>query len=200
MRRLLAVLTVALACLIAPNAGAWNQYASIDEVATWLAMRPVTAKCLNKWESDRDFVIAVEGAAAYVEGFYDQGGTWLPDDHMVVATPICKQFAALASGDTEGYDFAELAFSVLVVTHESGHLRGWRKKTLTSDSESSTERWALRHIYAVSRHIGLSPEAAVLVLRFTVQAHRDLPEQYHAWNCKLPYVDEEGRLQKCGAP
>ena len=161
-------------------------------------MRPVYAKCLNAWESSKDFVVAGEQAAAYVEGFYEQDGRWHPDDHMNVAHPICRWFVALARGDARGLDMRDVAFSVLVVTHESGHLRGWDKRTLVSDSEASTQRWALRHVYAVAKRIGLSNAAAVLVLRYAVQSHMRLPAAYHAADCQRPYVTPEGRLEGCG--
>lgn len=194
--RLAALVAAFLFCL-SPSASAWNSHASINEVASWLAMRPVSAKCLNKWESEKDFVIS-SGAAAYVEGMYDVTGRWRPSREMVVAFPICNWFVAMARGDASGYSAPQVAFAVLVVTHESGHLRDWRRATLVSSDEASTQRWALRHVYAVSRRIGLSHDAAVLVLRYAVLFHRDLPPAYHANNCRRPWVDAAGLLRDCG--
>ena len=198
MRLRLAAIAALIALTLAPSSSAWNKYATLDEVASWLAMRPVYAQCLNKWESERDFVILIEGAAAYVDGMFEQDGRWHPDDHMVVAYPICTWFNGLARGDADGFSANDVAFSVLVVVHESGHLRGWNRKTLVSDDEASTERWALRHVYAVAKRIGLSDEAAVFVLREAVVFHKRLPEEYHAEDCVKPYVDAAGVLRRCG--
>lgn len=167
------------------------------EVASWLAMRPVYVRCANNWEAQRDPYI-LNGAAAYVRGEFSEHGRWIPGDHAVVAPPHCDEFMAIARAQSDGYEIDDLAFAVLVLTHESGHLRGWRRATLDSESEASTERWALRHVYAVARRIGLSHAAAAVVLWYAAEIHKQMSPSYLADDCRKPYVTPEGRLAGCG--
>lgn len=196
--RYLAALAVLALCLPVSSA-AWTRPASITEVVRWLSMRDdVYAKCLTKRDVESDPII-LTGASAYVSGTYDTHGRWRPNNHTVIAPPLCHDFLALQRGRAEGRNAHDLAFAVLVVTHESGHLRDWDRASLDSESESSTERWALRHFYAVARRIGLTHDAAIFLLGYAVKVHRLLPPSYKAGNCKWPRV-EGGRLVNCGAP
>ncbi len=192
MRRITICLFLLAALILPPSTTAWTKPKTMAEVASWLAMRPVYAKCLNRWEAARDFTIVFQDAAAYVEY-----GT----DFMVVAPPICEWFAALARGELYDYGVSDVqaAWSVLVLTHESGHLRDWNKATLNSMDEASTERWAMRHVYAVFSRLGLTHDRSIALLSIVAEIHRSMPDEYRAGDCRWPRVEND-RLVGCGPP
>lgn len=199
IRRLLAIILIALAAAV--PLGASTKHPLINDTLSWLAMRSVTGRCLSAAENKVDPLIS-KGVTAYVQGYYTFPDLrWHPEDEAVFAWPVCRDFIDLSNMDVEGRSVVQLAWAVLAITHESGHLRDWNKKTLTSESEASTERWALRHVYAVSRRIGLDHVSSVLILRYAVKLHREeLSYKYKHQTCKFPFVDVEGILRNCYIP
>lgn len=191
IRRLLVIGLITLAA--AAPAGAFKQHSFIDETASALSGRKVTIRCLNAKESKEDFVIN-DGAAAYVEGVIDQDGKWWPEDYATFAWGICKGLMRLHKWDAGAETVPDLSFYILVLVHESGHLKG----EVWGQNEALTQRWALKQIKRVSmEYFGLSPEAAILVLRYAVYWHLRLPITYKAPGCVAPFVDAKGNLQGC---
>lgn len=176
MRRLIALLGT-LAVLIAPaSAGSWTTPNKLNEVASWLAQRPVTVRCLTKWESDRDFIISGLGAAAYVD-FAPDGG---PEDYTVVAWPWCDVLI-----HPKAYGPKRFAIAVLIITHESGHLRGATFPTW--DDEASVNCWAARRAGAVAElHFGLPPQARPWFDALIWRIYSGQPPEYRFSACKRP--------------
>lgn len=190
MRRALAVL-LALAALAAAApaiAGpAWSSSPVVDETTRWLAMRKVVhVRCQTVSESAADFTIAVFGATAYVEGWTDRWGNWHPGRYAVFSHGICETIDALAAGDASGYSLHDLAWAVLVLTHEAGHLRGHR----WSADEARTECWAIRHVGYVAHRLGVVDSAARrLLVAAAVDIHEnELDESYQLPGCELPPI------------
>lgn len=196
------VLALALACLLfllAEPAYGWKRYGPLDSTASWLANgRKVHVRCLTPEESATDWVI-LSGASAYVEGQekpWNEQGRWRPKRFTVFAHGICEALVGLRRANASDYTVEDVAWAVLVLVHESGHLRGHR----WSDSEALTQRWALRHYVYAAMRLGVPEDAARLLLRYAVTAHRGLPPQYLARGCRKPWVDQSGRLRNCRAP
>lgn len=183
--RLAAVLTAAAvtAALAAAPAHAWRSYAPIDAAASWLAMRDVSVRCLTPEETANDPLIVFYGAVAYVDGWVELDGRWHPGDNAVFKHGICETLLALLAWDARPYTVSDLAWALLVLAHESGHLRGheW------SGSEALTECWAIRHVGYVAAWFGVSdPAARRLIVALAVAHHRSLPIEYQLDSCKLP--------------
>lgn len=181
--------------LLAPAGQAAAVFTSpprLNETASWLAQRDVTVQCLTPQETSVDPVIGVYGADAYVEGQRDRNGVWRPFDETVFAYGHCENLLAVVAGDLTGRDASKVAYSILVLTHESGHLRGhdW------SEDEAKTENWALRHFVPVAVRLGLSEYQARLLLPWAVEWHRNLNEMYQTPTCRSPVV-VDGFLEKC---
>ena len=143
-------------------------------------MRPVTVRCLTQQESDEDWVI-LYGAAAYVEGTFNAKGRWVPFDYSVFMYGICETIEAYQLG--EPVLLKEFAWAVLVLTHESGHLRGWK----WASDEARTECWAIRHTRYVAQHLGMTDPAALsAVMTEALRLHNEMGWNYHLAGCKLP--------------
>lgn len=191
MRRGVAVL-LAVLTLAAP-AGAFTRHATLDDTASWLALRPVSVHCQSAAESAADPVVVYWGASGYVDVERNRQGKEHPANHTVFAHGICEALVALMSGNAGDHGVGALAWAVLVLAHESGHLRGhawWR-------DEAKTQRWALRHFVATAVHLGIEEPAARLLLRFAVQHHRELDRAYLTPGCRKPWVDATGVLRAC---
>lgn len=188
--RLLAVLLAATVFLSPALGRAWDSYPEINTVASWLAQRPVTVRCLNEREADSDPAI-VFGAAAYVPGVEDTRGRWRPDDYAVFSPGLCEAILSLYGG--QPVPFRSLAWAVLVLAHESGHLRGHR----WAADESLTERWALRHYRYVALRLGMTQEQARRALAIAIRHHRALPDEYLDSRCRSPSLDSAGTLTGC---
>lgn len=174
MRRALA-LAGALVALLAPaQASGWAEPVKLSAVASWLAQRPVTVRCLTAWESERDFVIAVAGAAAYVE-FAADGG---PEDFTVVAWPWCDVLQR-----PEAYGPKRFATAVLILVHESGHMRG--RNFPQWDDEAAVNCWAARRAGAVAElHFGLVPAARPWFDALVWRIYAGQPDVYRFSACK----------------
>jgi len=182
LRRLFLLLAVILMSLVsATSASPYAQNTTIDATASWLAMRPVSVRCLTQQESDEDPAIAM-GAAAYVLGD-DYPDGWHPWDYSVFMHGVCEPLVALAAGDLSGYSVGDVAWSILVLTHESGHLRGVR----WSASEARTECWAIRHVRYVARRFGVTdPFFLKMIVGVSLAYHNSMDKSYRLASCKLP--------------
>jgi len=168
--------------LTAP-AVAYYQQPGINGVASRLAGRTVYVHCLTKKESDLDPNISFWGAAAYVEGTVDPiTGRWHPVDYTVFSHGICEDLILLAAqGPFDGHNAYDLAWAVIVLTHESGHLKG----ALWSQSELLTHCWAYQHLRATMNMLKL-PKAwqdILYGLALDIQAN-DMPAEYQFDNCQ----------------
>lgn len=182
LRRLCLFLVVVLTALVvASSASPYARNTTIDATASWLAMRPVSVRCLTQKESDEDPVIQW-GAAAYVIGYSDSDG-WHPLDYSVFSHGICEPLIALQAGDLSGYSVGDLALSILVLTHESGHLRGWR----WAADEAKTECWAIRHVRYVAQRLGVTdPLFLKKIVGIALSYHKAMDSSYRLASCKLP--------------
>lgn len=175
----LAVFLVALAAV--PAAFTHTSYREIDSVASWLAMREVSVICQTEEESQKDVVISIWGASAYVDGWFDHRGNWHPSSTSVFAHGICEVLLEVRSGYIR--DWEDSAWAILVLTHEAGHLRGHR----WSRNEAKTECWAIRHFRYAAQRLGVSdPGALSTLVGFAVRVHRGLSPDYRLKGCKLP--------------
>jgi len=172
-------LTLMLLIVFAHDARASWQDARLNAIASWLAGRPVRVKCLDAQESRSDKVIAL-GASAYVAGRVDRRGRWWPSRVTVFKDGICQRLWNALEGDASRWSARSLAWAVLVLTHESGHLRAapW------SGSEAETECWAVQHVQAVGRRLGI--EALELLQSLVNEQHRMLPGAYQQPGCIVP--------------
>lgn len=175
--RLLALVTVLLA-LLAGTARASATYPELDAVASWLAMRPVEVRCLTQEESDADMNIVVWGASAYVEVIEGK-----PADYTVFSYGLCERLLSVLSNSWQGrYTLSSLGWAVLVIAHESGHLRGhgwW-------GSESRTNCWALRHVRYTALRLGASDDLARGIRSWASWWYWRQPSEYRLPGCKIP--------------
>ena len=188
-----ALILAALVFLVASPALGFSRHASIDAVASWLAGRTVYVRCLTPRESRDDPIINAWGASAYVEGDRDRLNRWRPFDYTVFAHGHCGPLRSLLRRDLLDYSMQDYAWAVLVLVHESGHLKGHR----WSSDEALTQTWALRHFVYAAMRLNVSEEEARELLRLAVAIHLDQPSEYRAPECSKPWVDELGRLQDC---
>lgn len=180
LRYLVALVTI-VAMSLAPAAGGWAKHPSLNEVASWLAGKPVKVRCLDAFESSRDVLISFWGASAYVEFETDGFGHRLgPKDYTVVAHPICDDLLS-----HEGPPTQEYVWAVFVIVHESGHLRG-KSFPLWFD-EGSVNCWALRRSAAVAQiKFGLDPLEVPEFNRIIWRIYLGQPDEYNRSECKLP--------------
>jgi hypothetical protein len=176
-RRLLLLAVVGLSALaLAPSTSAWSSYPTLDATASWLAQRPVTVRCLTKQESLLDPWISGWGAEAYVE-ITERGG---PEDYAVFAYPWCKVLNAVRVGQAEAWTGWHVVVAILILTHESGHLRGaagWKDEALVNC-------WAVRRAAAVAvLRFGLPTSAIPAINSIASGIYLGQPPEYQRPGC-----------------
>ncbi len=178
MARILAALAAFLVLLLPGVAQGYDSYPELDETASWLALRPVTVHCLTEAETLADLNISFYGASAYVEITPEDR----PADYTVFEYGLCERLHALYTGTWFGkYTLKGIAWAVLVITHESGHMRGWG----WWKSEAKTNCWAARHTRYTALHLGPSVLAPLIVSR-AMEWFRGQPPEYQLPGCKVP--------------
>lgn len=178
MRRLLLAALASL--LLAAPAAAYSTHPELDATASWLAQRPVTVRCLTAAEAEADMAIQLFGAAAYVEITPDGG----PENYTVFDHGLCEKLLAVKDDSWRGrYSLSAIAWAVLVLTHESGHLRGWAWWT----SEARTNCWALRHARYVALRLGASDDLSYGIRSWAVYWYRKQPPDYRLAGCRIPF-------------
>ena len=186
-------LALAVVALAAPPAAlSYSSPNHLNEVASWLAGKDVTVHCLGPGEAKLDSIISVWGAAAYVEIRVDPFGQDYPADYTVVAPPYCEALMDMAlDGDLDRHSFETFVWSVMIITHESGHLRG--KAFPGWKSESEVNCWALRRSAAVAQlEFGLNPN---LVPQFKAELWKFFthqPKAYRKSSCTMLSLTPEG--------
>lgn len=185
LRRLLVVLVAGLVLFLsATAASAYNSSPWLNDIASDLADRQVFVRCLTAEESQADENIYFWGASGYVEGITDPAtGRWTPKRYTVFAYGICEALWGIGTGDLRGFTVDDVAWAILVIVHESGHLRGasW------SGSEALTQCWAMRNFRRTTALLGITdPEIQTLLLWFALQIHKKMPAEYRIPSCHLP--------------
>lgn len=183
-RIVIAAVILAWIALAVNDARAYSHYTKLDEIATKLAMRPVEYRCLSYQESLADSMIQFWGAAAYVEWDFteNENGEWKwgPKDYAVASFDSCQPLLQYLQGKVVAP--SRLAWAVLVLTHESGHLRGM-------EDEAWTECWAIRHVRYVAQFLGFSYEMALYLekeaLIHDLRLRKKNPE-YDRKTCQRP--------------
>ena len=181
------LLLAVAATFAASTASAFRQVPTLDGAASWLAMRRVSVHCMTVAETANDPIFAFTGALAYVPGYRDRFQRWHPYDFAVFEHGQCEALESLMADDGE-YGPDLIALALLILTHESGHLRGHR----WSADEAKTECWAIRHVGYVAHRLGVTdPAYRRLLVSWAVWYHRyELAPIYHQPGCVLPPHDD----------
>lgn len=169
--------------LFASPAVAFYQQPGLNGVASMLAGRKVAMRCMESQEENMtDFTIGM-GAAAYVEG-RNVGSRWVPSSYAVVAYPWCGYLVDwMSRQDARGKKWEDVVWAVLVITHESGHLKGAR----WAGDEAKTQCWAMQHLPAAARMLGFTEDQLPFVVWQANKIHREwMPDEYQLPGCRLP--------------
>lgn len=173
-----------VSALFASPAVAYYEEPGINGIASTLAGKKVSVRCLTPAEEAGDPIIGVEGAEAYVEGWVDFTGRWRPKPYSVFKGIHCNILRRAAKGNLAGVTLNDFAWSLLVLVHESGHLKGAK----WSGDEAKTQCWAMQHFRSALNQLGYrSSEQYRLVAWQLVQIHQnELPLGYQLPGCALP--------------
>lgn len=190
MRRIL-LLGALVALLLPTSALAYKDYPYLNAVASWLSQKPVTVRCYNARESAQDNYIGFWGASAYVLVDEIIGR---PYNYTVVAWPICEDLRSFRAGNA-GITTASV-WSVLVIVHESGHMRGggfpfWAL-------EDRVNVWAIKRAYAVAvLKFGLADNifAKFAFNRVVLDIYLGQPSGYRMPECEHPELTDKGDIR-----
>lgn len=173
VKRLLLVVAVLLAAIALPAAAAPTWYTSPALVAasSWLAQRDVGVRCYASEEPD---------------------SPWGHDAWGYVRKPLGKARLAhldgrLCAGALEvngALPDWQRALGVLVLTHESYHLRRWG----AAGDEAKVECRAIRHWRVVARRLGATEPTIAELWPSALAAHYELAG-YVDWFGDKPYED-----------
>ena len=173
MRRALICLCM-IVLVLSAQAAAFSSPPSLNRIASKLAGRKVTIRCLTKQETLID-PIFLDGTEAYVE---------VPNPYAVFKYGHCENLLALLAGDASGITLNQLTWSILVLIHESGHMRNvsWAR------SEPLIQCWAMQHFRAGLKMLGVHlPIAQSLIIWEAIEIHNNgLALGYKKPGCKLP--------------
>lgn len=179
MKRILAALVAAVVvgAGFAASASAYTTPKHLNQVASALANRPVKVRCLDAYESSRDTVIQM-GAAAYVNYTVEFGRPARPLNYTVFSYPLCKTLIDLKKGRGHLWSADEVVWALMVLVHESGHLRG-TQYPLWYD-EGLVNCWALRRTSAIGViWFGLPESVRPLVDAIARRIYLNQPPEYH---------------------
>jgi hypothetical protein len=144
----------------------------LDQAASWIANHPVTVRCMGHDEPNSPYSA---GAWAYVNDY---------DTQTIYAdVQVCEGALAIAHHDSSVPAW-QRALGVLVITHESYHLR------LNVDdrfNEGHTECRAIRHVAYMIRRLGGSPDE---LMPYALALHYHLivdAPRYNDSGCKVPW-------------
>jgi hypothetical protein len=149
----------------------------IEQVASVFALRTVDVRCptMQEWVSD-----PIWGNDPNPERAW--GYTDIVDDFSVVDPMLCA--GALGVTDLTLPSW-QRATGVLVLVHESFHLRHWPGRY----SEAKVECQAIRHFLQGAQLLGASPALANNLLPNALAAHNWMVREYPNYfnpKCKLP--------------
>lgn len=179
---LLALLALVAIAIVAP-AAAHYQAPGLDQIASTLSGRPVSIRCVPEEEQANDANFAIYGAEAYVEGREDARGRWIPGRVAMFRDLHCTILVRAMARDFDGLLLNDIAWAILALTHESGHLRGAR----WAGDEAKTQCWAMHHYRAALNLLGLRDQTAHYLVGWQIrQIHKfQLPPQYQLPGCAL---------------
>ena len=173
-----------LALVLAAPAVAYYQEPGINGVTSRLAGKKVVVQCAAPEDQANDANFAVYGVEGYVEGWLDPSGRWHPKPVAYFRDVHCNNLVAGIAGDLSGLTVHDFAWSLLVLVHESGHLRGAK----WSGDEAKTQCWAMQHARAALNMLGFREDIQwKLVLVELLHIHKfELDISYQEPGCRLP--------------
>ncbi len=164
-------LIVLATLVLAGAAQAYERPAKLNEVAAFYSLGVGEIRCPSQREWDADF--ASSFGYAY---------TNLLDDYSVLSPLVCAGALGVASNDVPDW---QQALGVLVLVHESFHLRRWRWRR----NEGKVECQAMVYFKEAVMRLGASAEHAhsLYVYAMALHMHKiSLFPQYRDRACKLP--------------
>ncbi len=170
MRGWLAALVLLAVLAYAPAANAAYESPKLARTASVFAMEPVTVTCSEKGE---DWILDTQ-AWGYVY-------LAVPEVHM--SRYLCE---AAENVTSDAYGLSLRAIAVLVLTHESYHLR---KQWSARADEAKVECAAVRHFRVAAQMLGASPELATQLRAYALAFHWRLAArhpEYNLKNCVVP--------------
>lgn len=156
---------------------AYDRPPIIERVAAVIALRPVDMRCptIDEWVSDPIWGNEPNPQRAW-------GYTDMVHDFSVIHPLLCAGAAAVTD---PGIPAWQRATGVLVLVHESYHLRHWTGRY----SEAKVECQAVRHFRQAAQFLGASRELANDLLPYGLAAHDRMVRLYPNYRdraCKLP--------------
>jgi hypothetical protein len=174
VKRFIVSVFLLVAIALPASTSAYTTYPKVNEVASKIAMRPVEVRCpaTVAWKTD----FFAQGAWGYV---------FLGDDHTTLSPLLCERLWGVINHDYSEGALWTYGLAVLVLTHESYHLRnsGWNA------SEAKVECAAIRHVRYVAQFLGATPEEANMIRWGALYYHWKLAAKapaYHLTSCKVP--------------
>jgi hypothetical protein len=163
--------------LQAPAAVSFDRPPLIEQVASTFALRPVDVRCptMQEWVGDSIWGNGPNPQRAW-------GYTDMINDFSVIQPLLCAGAAAVTDPAVPAW---QRATGVLVLVHESYHLRRWKWRR----SEPRVECQAIRHFVAGAELLGAPPELADDLLPYALAAHASMTRlfpNYDDRRCKLP--------------
>lgn len=181
--RAASVLSVAFIAILATPAVAYYQEPGLNGIASTLAGRKVEIRCYTKAEQAEIQYFNEYKAQGYVEWKTLGGKKWaVPVAHFRAGH--CKRLQRLAAGNLEGVVWHEMAWSLMVLMHETGHMVG--KKW--SFSEPRTQCWAMKQYERTLAMFGYTdPDFLRAMWHSLTYIHLyEIPIFYQLQTCKLP--------------
>jgi hypothetical protein len=165
------------ATLAVQSAFAYVRPPLVEEVAAVFALRPVDVRCptMEEWVSDPIWGNAPNPQRAW-------GYTDMINDFSVIQPLLCTGAAAVTDQALPAW---QRAAGVLVLVHESYHLRHWRGRY----SEAKVECQAIRHFRQGAELLGASADLTNDLLPYALAAHDRMVRLYPNYRdraCKLP--------------
>jgi hypothetical protein len=163
--------------LVASPASAYDTPPELQRFAAVFAMREAEVRCPSMEEWIRDPIWGTAPNPSRAWGYTD-----MVNDHIVLHPALCA--GALAVADP-GIPHWQRATGVLVLVHESYHMRLWSRRR----NEAKVECQAIRHFKVGARLLGASPELANELLPHALAAHARMERLYPEYRddkCKVP--------------
>lgn len=158
-----------------PGSTSTTQYATypmLNKLASTFAMRPVSIHCASPNDDVR------LGDAWGYTFIYPE---W---NYAMVQEALCNSVIALIAGFA--YDDWQVALAVLVIVHESYHLRRWALRA----NEAAVECRAIRHWTVAMRLLGVAKETITRLKPWALAAHwrqEVVAPQYNQPACGVPW-------------
>ena len=160
-----------------PSALIYDRPALIEQVASFFALRPADVRCptMAEWVSDPIWGNGPDPQRAW-------GYTDMLHDFSVIHPLLCAGANAVTDTAVPAW---QRATGVLVLVHESYHLRHWSGRY----SEAKVECQAVRRFRQGAELLGATPELANDLLPYGLAAHDRMVRLYPNYRdrtCNLP--------------